>query len=993
MSIRPVTEETTQPILGRRIEENLSTVEEQPGALATAGAGIIRLNPYVSGAYFGYDEQPALSLQQGQVVNNNLDPNYDFSFGVTGTQYSPYMSQFANTTNEQQKAALKIKLDKEQELNDVIARGGGLSYFIGSVVGSLLDPISLIPAVSIYKEAKLASAAANAAITSATFAGVIGAQEAALHTSQTLRTADESEMNILGGAAIGGILGGAIGYATSKAIATNKQIITDILKGQEPVPATDLSIGAARAEQISPESTQIAPIVPNWLHSKYPDLAHTLDKYIVKGVGFPWFKSPVLENIVSEDATLRELTTNLFTIPLKLKGQIAKDGYAGTRLVEPMEAKLWSDSVATAKVVQNLEDIHTNYYQSLSAKKEKPLKLADFNKEVYRAWNNGDISKIPEAAAASKMIRAEVDKTVKKLVEARILSEETGELIRTGDAMRVYDVDKIRSMRSAFRDRLEQHFLEKGGVEVAELQSKLDETINTILGIGEGQIAMSDMVRTTIDSGARFTKPRTLDVPNSLIEDFLIPDAAGTFSLFTDQANKMLRFYEALNNMGHNSLSDLRKSFGDKLNESRIALRDKIYKGKGTKEELDAKFAKASAKLDESTSDAVNKANDIIEMMLGQFGHRTKIDKGLKLFKSLNYATMLGWVTLTSVVDLAMAPFKHGFARTGNTYFKLAKGLVDGTANMTKRDLDAMGQALELAQNNVLKQVLDPDFNQGLKISRVDRANEAIAEGMSTLSGIKYWNYFGKHVAGLTAQTRIMDDVLNYAKLSAKEKTYLNEVYIGEKEAAMLAKEFNTKGGHGSIPEWSPEARQLITSAVQREIRSTIITPGKGSTPAVVQKYQAVALMFQFKAFFADMTGKVLLRGLQSADANTFQGVMAMMALGAGQYIVSERLKGRNPDTSTDKLILESINRSGMLGLLGDPLFSLILNNSGRLPSRLQTQNKVNYIMGPSASTLQHFFNIFNDLKGGIFDDKTKKEAWRLVPYNNLFYIQLLLGK
>jgi len=138
-----------------------------------------------------------------------VDDAYDPFKDIKG--YEDHADLFAFANNDSDVAAIKRQLDRERENRDILARSGwtGVS---ASLIAGLVDPINLIPVGgTAYKSYRMGSSVLKGAATTAR-AGLLGstAAEIALHSSQELRTWDESASNIAVATFLSGVLGGSM---------------------------------------------------------------------------------------------------------------------------------------------------------------------------------------------------------------------------------------------------------------------------------------------------------------------------------------------------------------------------------------------------------------------------------------------------------------------------------------------------------------------------------------------------------------------------------------------------------------------------------------------------------------------------------------------------------------------------------------------------------------------------------------------------------------
>ncbi len=245
-----------------------------------------------------------------------------------------------------------------------------------------------------------------------------------------------------------------------------------------------------------------------------------------------------------------------------------------------------------------------------------------------------------------------------------------------------------------------------------------------------------------------------------------------------------------------------------------------------------------------------------------------------------------------------------------------------------------------------------------------------------------------------------MSRLENYSAQTNHSKTFLNEHFIDENMAQRILQQ-QQKWGIKNGPTWilnvdkwtDIQAKDAIRAAVTKNVRATILTPGKGEGSLWLQRSQLGKTIFQFQPFMMSATGNVFLRSLQQKDAHILSGLMAMGSMGILSQLIKDKIAGRESDYSTGDLLKLAVSNSGMGGLLASEAFNLVLRSpvNSKNAHRYQNKGVVEYLGGPSASTLNNVYKLLKSIGTGDFDEGTAKTALKLMPYNNLFYIKGLM--
>lgn len=145
-----------------------------------------------------------------------------------------------------------------------------------------------------------------------------------------------------------------------------------------------------------------------------------------------------------------------------------------------------------------------------------------------------------------------------------------------------------------------------------------------------------------------------------------------------------------------------------------------------------------------------------------------------------------------------------------------------------------------------------------------------------------------------------------------------------------------------------------------------------------------------FKSFMSTATNKIALSGLARRDAEVLQGIVALMSMGASVYVLKEKLAGREPDLSFDNLVLQGLTRSGVAGLMVDSALTLSPWTDGA--SRYASGNLLSVFGGPTPTFLQNAYRSTVQAANPE-EDFNAKQALRLLPMQNLFYLRYIASK
>jgi len=225
--------------------------------------------------------------------------------------------------------------------------------------------------------------------------------------------------------------------------------------------------------------------------------------------------------------------------------------------------------------------------------------------------------------------------------------------------------------------------------------------------------------------------------------------------------------------------------------------------------------------------------------------------------------------------------------------------------------------------------------------------------------------------------------------------------------AKRIASEFNKHGKkfeHNYIANthmWDDvAAADAFGGALNKDINITIVTPGLGDTPLWMSK-ELGSTIAQFKKFAMASTQRMLFRGMQEKDLDFLFG--SMMLIGSGMMIDGVYHKVRF-QKDYDKLsmqtkLLNAFDRSGLAGIYTDinrGIEALTNNKIGVRPllgDRKPYGTSLKYkgsLLGPSAGQLMNIMDIVYDVGGNQYDHYTARNVRRLVPFQNVWYLDWL---
>jgi len=519
-----------------------------------------------------------------------------------------------------------------------------------------------------------------------------------------------------------------------------------------------------------------------------------------------------------------------------------------------------------------------------------------------------------------------------------------------------------------------------------EIKHIAEDITNNIMGIAAGRVPYE-----IIPNVRGPLKERTFNIPDRLIEDFLESDidiVARQYKRTMAPDVELTRLYGKADM--EQELEDIASSYTELID-----------KAKTEKERT-----QLTRKLEQDQIDI----SAMRDRLRGSY--RTPEDpnsffvRAGRVLRDVNFVRMLGGMTLSAIPDLArpiavngLRPVSRGLMTlaTSPKRFGMAKDEVRRAA--VGLDMVLNGRAASMAE-------LTDIYNKG---TQFERGLRQMSDAFGKMTLMSQWNTALKTFSGVITQDRILAGVvkLSEGKASKSMITRLAASGIGVPQAKAIAKQFQKHGDTGSLNLsnghlWdNHEALEVFRAAVLKDVDRTIVTPGLGEKPLWTSS-ETGKLIFQFKTFAASAHNKILVADLQYRDAEALNGFLLSVAFGTAAYGAKEFVAGREISSDPKKLIVESLDRSGVFGYFWDANNIVEKMTRGEVGvnkaigappmSRYASRNIMGALLGPSAGTIEDLNAVTGAIAQGEFTESDLRRVRKLLPGQNLFYIRQLLN-
>lgn len=979
-------------------------------------------------SHIGDDYDKDFRPQDNLGEHKNLLDN----LGALDETQSNDLDRMLSAKNASHLNAIKEDIKREREQRDILGSAGA-SGVIASLAAGILSPFTLLPAGSIIKGARGISVLKTSAKSAGIGAGAMTGSEALLQATQQTRTGEESGYAIAGGAILGGILGaGAAKISKNEFNRLAKKLETDLTRVPEP-DATDIkSVGAAEVEQIPAAEL----IIAGKAAQKYSNALRPIN--------------PFLRLANSTFAQSRRMLFEMAEMPLEIEAN--RQGKSLGLSVET-EIKLYDKGIAES--YKAIKDQFALY------KKAEPqgmnMPYITFREKVSEALRNNDMALDGNnyVTNVARKIRAEVfDPLKQEAIKLKLLPEGVTAKFADSYLTRIWHREKLIADRegalkmfSVWADEKVRLFIDDTNIKITNLEKRLksatkesrlkieeqiaelrlsirkttnianegydeyvrdvaEEIYNKLIGVGDNEVP--DFIA-PITRGV--LKEKLLDIPDNVAAKYLENDIGKIINTYTRQMGSQIAFTRKF---GDATLKNAFQKLDDEFNQ---AMRD----AQGNE--------KISNQLAKQYKQDKKDLSEMRDLLRGTYV-RSKDPDGIlsqaaTVIKDLNFMSKMGGVLFSSIPDISRNIMVNGFQDAfGDLTARLS--LPKNLKKMQREELQEMGfdfEAVMASRLATLADVSDPHA-RGTALTRLTGTMSA---GFSKLTMINAWNDIMKNWAATTTQRRILKNIDNAVagKLSAKDKAYFNYLGINKDIAGVIAEQFKkhgtTKDGAfiSGIKNWDDtnivnHAARIYKGALRKEADTIIVTKGISDVPSFANT-PVGSLILQFRSFIFAANQRVLLRGMQDADANVLMGVIISIAAGMviaaikkAEYDVSKKLTGEKnkkedlANWTASKWVQEGVDRSGLLGIIWEANniyekaggFGLTQAMGNAPVSRYQSRNIAGAIFGPTIGTAADagsFVGVANStLTGREVTNADIKSIRNIIPFQNLIGVKHL---
>lgn len=591
--------------------------------------------------------------------------------------------------------------------------------------------------------------------------------------------------------------------------------------------------------------------------------------------------------------------------------------------------------------------------------------------KAEEAGRSGKQAGKAEARADAGLYKA-MDRLEEAMAEIRRLDEEVAPQVR----------DEIKAAREQLRDTLQKIDKEKkkrgaeeyyASLDDAEVKTAVDDAVRSIIGLKPGEHhAVASLVNPL--------RARVLDVADEVLEPWLESNVEDILGLYL---RSMVPYLE-MSKRG--------------LDEVGWKARIDAIQSDGVRRSKEAKSAREKNEILAETKGRVEDLEGIRDRLLGRYGVPKNPEGFLvqagRAARTVTYTSLLGQVAIASVPDLAGIIGRNGIEAA----FGATAALTDPKRMFTAvKDMGDFGAAAEWYLNSramSIGEVADP-YSRG---TRLERGMGQLGRNFSIATGMIPWNMTWKSVGGAFAGSRFSKAAVAVleGKATKKQLRQLAEADIEPWMAERIGRQVMEHGDrNGAL--WLPQARlwtdqeavDAARRAMQREMDLMVITPGQDRP--LFFSTEGGKFFTQFKAFGLSAHHRILLSGIQRADADVLAQVTMAILLGGLVSNIRADLGGYERKEGS-AFWVDAIDRSGVAGWMFEvygPAAAIVpqLAIGGETTSRFMARSTLQGMVGPSFDLVAGAAEGVTGIAGGKPTYRDVANLLRLIPGNNLWWM------
>ena len=430
-------------------------------------------------------------------------------------------------------------------------------------------------------------------------------------------------------------------------------------------------------------------------------------------------------------------------------------------------------------------------------------------------------------------------------------------------------------------------------------------------------------------------------------------------------------------------------------------------------------------------NEVLEDAEAMRDLFKGRYGlvdnpHRL-FSRSLRLMKSWNNLRLLTG-SFAALPDIARLMTANGLQKSMGT-------LLDLFSNSMTKDLLRMGFEQGRRAGQIFDLILSVNRSSIISGTNLDMfsnfnqferfVQRAEAFNFQYINAMNAWTVAVKSIASvdigsniIAAALRVKNgvatevDLMKFADfgVSNKEAIDIADAYLkhGYGKDANSYKNIDFKSIHiANTDKWADSKSEInagfrFNRMLNEETDIVIVTPSLGETPLWMSK-EIGSTIAQYKKFGMAFTRRAMQRGIQEDKLNFLATFASLLALGMlVDAVRTEQTGGNYSKKKLREKLLDGFDRGGLGGIFTDinRIVETATNNQIGLrplfgvgkPYGTSLARKAG-ILGPTASTYANIMEVLYDWGRGKHTHHTARRIRKLVPLNNIWYLDSIFDK
>lgn len=374
-------------------------------------------------------------------------------------------------------------------------------------------------------------------------------------------------------------------------------------------------------------------------------------------------------------------------------------------------------------------------------------------------------------------------------------------------------------------------------------------------------------------------------------------------------------------------------------------------------------------------------------------------NKSLRNLRSVNYMSMLGGVTISSMTDVS----RHGMVNglKGYSNFFNTNNWKGYTKSASKQELARMGVVAEMVLNKRAAEMAE--LQEGVyEKTKLETAMNKMTNAFSKYTGMSYWTDVQKNIAVGNTQDIILEASEKLRKgieLDQKEIVRFAENGLNTDDLRAIGEQFRKHGETdnglrlSNSDKWDDfNLAEKYKDVLRKQADMIVISPSVGDKPLWTTSSEFSKSVFQFQQFIFAATNRQVLAGMSYNNKNMLPWMLVQLGVGALVVGMKDAMSGKerkwDDAEAVSSNMLELVDRSGIIPLTSYAskagVFAGITSRN-----RYEESQLVGSLLGPSMSTAERIQKItaagFDGNIGTVMEEGSK-----LIPFQNHPAVQLI---